>query len=106
METVLIILFITLLILILKHKELFIVNPKLLFGNKDPTDKDIKYMRKFRECLNVTNKEYCILNKRKFIQKKPHTRIGFKKYVNYHVTGLASDLLPQKKPNRPFPNIY
>ena len=106
MEVVLIILFITLLILILKHKELFIVNPKFFFGKKNPSNDDIKDMRKFRECHGVTNKEYCMLGKRTFIKKPEIRRVGFKKYVNYQVTQRASDLLPQKKPNRPFPNIY
>lgn len=90
----------------LKHREMFIVNPSLFFGKKEPSNQDIKDMRKFRECNNVRNKEYCILGKRKFIAKRPITKIGFKKYVNYHETHLASDLLPQKKPNRPYPNIY
>ena len=90
----------------LKHREMFIVNPKFFFGKKNPTDDDIQDMRKFRECNNVRNKEYCILGKRKFIKKPAIRKVGFKKYVKYHETHLASDLLPQKKPDRPYPNIY
>ena len=106
MEVVLIILFVTLLILMLKHREMFIVNPKLFFGKKDPTNEDIKDMRRFRECKNVTNKVQCILRKKAFIKKPVIRKVGFKKYVNYEVTQRASDLLPQRKPNRPYPNIY
>ena len=106
METVLIILFIILLILILKHREMFIVNPSLFFGKKEADSKDIQDMRKFRECHGVSNKVNCILKKRPFIKKRTIEKVGFKKYVNYRVTQRASDLLPQKKPNRPYPNIY
>lgn len=106
MEVVLIILFITLLILILKHREMFIVNPKFFFGKKEPTNQDIKDMRKFRECHGVSNKVNCILKKRPFIKKADIQRVGFKKYVEYKVTQRVSDLFPQVKPNRPYPNIY
>ncbi len=106
MEIVLILLLITLLILILKKNELFIVNPKFFFGKKNPTEQNIKDMRAYRDCHNVSNFDYCIHDKRSFIKKPEIRKAKFKKYVNYQLTQRASDLLPQKKPNRPFPNIY
>ena len=67
MEIVLIILFIILLILILKHREMFIVNPKFLERrNLQIKIKDMKNL----EVLSVSNKVNCILKKRPFIKKQ------------------------------------
>ena len=89
---------------ILQHYELFIVNPKSFMG-KNSTNEELRDMRKFRDCENVVNKEYCILKNKKFITHLPITKLPWKKYVNYHTTQDSSDLLPQTKPSRPYPNI-
>ena len=89
---------------ILQHYELFIVNPKSFMG-KNATNKKLKDMRKFRDCKNVVNKEYCILKKKKFITHLPIKKLPWKKYVNYELSKDSSDLLPQTKPSRPYPNI-
>ena len=102
--TIILILLVILLLLFYKHREKFIVNP-LLFTGKNPDEKDIQKMRAFRECNRVRNKEHCILSKKPFTTHLAIKKLPWVKYVNYQLTRRVSDLLPQNKPFRPFPNI-